>query len=176
MVRTVWSLLAGIVLLGAGCAIAGEPRPAPTVGPLVEARCPRDGAGMVGPKRGDDPYAGTLPPDGFIPVSVVRCVDDLGRYDEDKGITVYTIDESTAAVSPALLTALALPDERRPGDVTCPMAIRSVLYLLLVNADGLAYHPQTPITPCREPRPEVEQALADLQWRFRPSFEVEQPG
>jgi hypothetical protein len=56
------------------------------------------------------------------------------------------------------------------------MNARSVLYLLLVNADGLAYHPQTPITPCHDPRPEVEQAVADLPWRLRATFEVKLPG
>lgn len=177
MARTAWwSPLAGIALLCAvGCGPAGEPRPEPTVGPLVEARCPRDGAGMLG--LDVDEYAGSLPPEGFVAVTAVRCVDDGGSYDEDERTTVVTIRESTAAVSPALLTALGLPDDRQLGwHEACPMNARSMLYLLLVNADGLAYHPQTPITPCGEPRPEVERAAADLPWRWKATFEVELPG
>lgn len=173
MVRTpVWWMLLIVALLSSGCTSAGEPRPAPTERPLVEGRCPRDGAGLIGPLREDDPYAGSLPPNGFRAARVIRCLDDQGLQQDD-GTSIYTVTESSAEVSPGLLESLALPDEGPLGPNTvCPAQARSLLYLLLVDATGRGYQPRIPITPCHDPRPEVDQAVEAMTWRTETTFTI----
>jgi hypothetical protein len=149
-------------------------RPAPVEAPLVDATCPRNGQGLVPPFESDDIYAGTAAPQGFEPATVVRCAVANGVSQQQDGSLVYTVEESIAALTPALTAALALPDILDPPDPNsaCNAKADPVLYLLLASAQGKAYQPRVPITWCFAPRAEVIAALADITWEPRTSFEV----
>jgi hypothetical protein len=169
MTRTAWlGMLLSITLLGSACASSLWPdRPPPVIKPLVDGHCPRDGAGLVWASV--DTYLGSLPPDGFQPVKVVRCVERQSTQRKD-GTFLHRIEELSGTPSPRLLKTLQLPDGAPADDVGrvrgggCPAREMERVFLLLVNAEGRGYQPRMPVTFCFEPRPEVMAALGAIPW------------
>ncbi|MFC7625125.1 hypothetical protein [Microlunatus sp. GCM10028923] len=176
MARTsLWWVLLIIILSIAGCTVPPrpEPRPVPIQRPLVDGRCPRDGIEPMRPIDEGDPYLGSLPPEGFRPDTVVRCTVSPGRH--QNGYELIDVTESSAAVTPELLTALALPDEvPERADFGCPENLEPTLHLLLVDATGRGYRPRIPVTPCHRPLAEVRRAIEALPWRVTAKFTIKQ--
>ncbi len=108
-------------------------RPAATAAPLVEAHCPKDGAGVVA-LEGTDPYGGTLAPAGFVVSEVVRCLKTDVQVNESQ--LSFTIEESRAVPTQALQDALALPDQGEPiiPNVACDLVGRPLLHLIMADA------------------------------------------
>jgi hypothetical protein len=102
---------------------------------------------------------------------VIRCTGNLGH--SENGYEVFPVTEYSAAVTPELQAALALPDEvPKRADFGCPENMEETLYLLLVDATGRGYRPRVPITPCRRPLPEVKQVVETRPWRAGAKFTI----
>ncbi|GAB3754988.1 hypothetical protein [Microlunatus parietis] len=170
---SLWWVLLIIVLVTAGCTPPPphEPRPAPILRPLVDGRCPRDGVGLIQPLEDADPYRGSLPPEGFRPVTAIRCTGNLGR--SQNGYEIFDVTEYSTAVTPELLAALALPDEvPKRADFGCPENLEPTLFLLLVDATERGYRPRVPITPCGRPLSEVKRVVEAMPWRAQAKFTI----
>lgn len=169
--RGCW-LVAALLMITYGCVPIStrNPRPSPTVAPLVEGRCPRDGDGLIPPNAPDDPYAGGLAPSGFVATGVIQCQVDEPVTRKD-GRLGYPVRELSGGPSAELETALALPDDDDQGGV-CPARYVPPLHLLLIDANGLGYWPRIPITSCHEARPEIYAAVGGIAWRDFDRFEV----
>lgn len=112
-------------------------------------------------------------PEGFQPVSMVRCTS--APLPSDRGDR-HLVTEATAPITSPLLEALSLPDLTwLPPRAACPANFVPVTPLLLVDSSGRAHRPRIPITPCHNPREEVDRAVAAAAWATVRVFEVTRP-
>lgn len=164
--RGCWLVALFMIMYGCAPISTWTPRPSPTVAPLVEGHCPRDGDGLVPPADGG------LAPAGFVATGVIRCLVDSPLTRKD-GRLVYTVRELSGELSPELATALTLPDDGpRSWIEVCPARGFIAIQLLLLDAGGQGYWPRIPNTWCSEPRTEVYEAVDAIAWRDVDSFEV----
>lgn len=168
--RGCWLVALFMIMYGCAPISTWTPRPSPTVAPLVEGHCPRDGDGLIPPAAPEDPYAGGLAPAGFVATGVVQCPVDEPLTRKD-GRLVYSVRELSGELSGELLGALALPDDDDREGV-CPARYIPPLHLLLIDAGGQGYWPLVPITSCHEALPEVYAAVEAIAWRDVDSFQV----
>lgn len=173
---------AGVALLSAGCSAApsdvreGTRPTLPAAG--TRARCPSSAAElpstddfgrMIGPGR---------LPDGFRPVRALRCTWTEVYLDDAATRSEVTVRESrSSSVPPGLSASLELPDQELVplSHAACSAVATAPEYLVLVDADGDAFMPRLPETPCRDPRREVARAIADLAWTEHRTYRFERP-
>lgn len=167
----------GAVLLSAGCSAVGPDyldgtRPA-QLATATRDHCPssvdqipsRDNFGQfIGPGR---------LPDGFRPVRAVRCTWDERYFNDAATRSEITMEEfRSPSVTAALSASLLLPDQEfTPGShMACSAVATAPEFLILVDANGQAFSPRLPQTPCSDPRDEVARATADLPWAEHKSY------
>lgn len=170
----------GAMLLAAGCSAVTPDyrdgtRPTQTAAPS-RVRCPKSAAQlpasddlgrMIGPGR---------VPDGFRPVRVVRCTWSETYLDDPATRSRITMEElRSPTVTTALSASLELPDQELvpSSRMACAAIATDPQYLILVAAEGRAFVPRLPESPCRDPRAEVVRALADLQWTDHQTYRFE---
>ena len=128
--------------------------------PSSAAQLPsRDDFGrLIGPGR---------PPADFRPVHAVRCTWTETYLDDAATRAEITVEEvRSPTITTALTASLELPDQEIDprSHLACAAVATAPDYLVLVDADGRAFAPRAPQTPCGAPRDEVVRALAELPW------------
>lgn len=81
------------------------------------------------------------------------------------------------SITAALSASLDLPDREFTTEsrAACPAVAIAPEYLILVNADGKAFSPRLPQSPCNDPRDEVGRATADLPWAKYKTYRFDTP-
>ncbi len=142
---------------------------------LTPAHCPDNAAGygLPGPSSSTTPAAGSVPA-GFQSRTVLRCRADPTRAQDDP--SRITVVQETAPITPALMSAIGLPDQdfargRWGSTYACADASLPPPFVLLIDGRGSAVRPVLPQGPCAT-RPEVDQAMNALEFTTVRTFTV----
>jgi hypothetical protein len=164
--RTTTAVLVTL-LATAGCAFDTTAPPRP-VAEVVEGApdCTLSTDAWIVPEQGappstpPPPVAGSVP-DGFTPVSAVRCAWTTDTVDDAEGRWSARLETTWADDLDPLLTALAVPDETGgPGACTADMEL--VPDLWLTSADGRSMRAAWPVTSCGKTLPGTHAVLEGL--------------
>ncbi|WP_209561309.1 hypothetical protein [Frigoribacterium sp. PvP032] len=166
--RTMTTGAALVVLLATGgCALDSTAPPRP-VAEVVEGApdCALSTDAWIVPGPGDAPSAPPPPlagsvPDGFTPVSAVRCAWSTDSVDDAEGRWSARRETTWTEGLDRVLAALAVPDETG-GSGMCTADMEIVPDLWLTSADGRSMRAAWPVTPCGKTLPGTHDVLEAL--------------
>ena len=156
-----------VLLATAGCApdTTAPPRP---VAEVVEGPpdCSLSTDAWIVPEPGAAPSAPPPPlagsvPDGFTPVSAVRCAWTTDSVDDDEGRWSARLETTWTDGLDQVLAALAVPDETG-GSGVCTADMEIVPDLWLASADGRSMRAAWPVTSCGKTLPGTHDVLESL--------------
>lgn len=124
---------------------------------VPEQTVPEQGAAPSAPPP---PPAGSVP-DGFTPVSAVRCAWTTDAVDDADGRWSARLETTWTDGLDRLLAALAVPDESG-GSGMCTADMEIVPDLWLTSADGRSMRAAWPTTSCGKTQPGTHDVLAAL--------------
>jgi hypothetical protein len=156
-----------VLLATAGCALDATAPPRP-VAEVVEGPpdCALSTDAWIVPEPGAAPTAPPPPragsvPDGFTPVSAVRCAWTTDSVDDAEGRWSARLESTWTDGLDQVLAALAVPDETG-GSGMCTADGEIVPDLWLTSADGRSMRAAWPVTPCGKTLPGTHDVLEAL--------------